>query len=32
MIAATPSAWVRSILPLKKARAVNSPGSATRAP
>ena len=29
---ATASAWVRSSLPLRKARRVNSPGSAARAP
>ena len=29
---ATPSAWVRSRRPFKKARRVNSPGSASRAP
>jgi len=28
----TASAWVRSILPLRNARRVNSPGSAGRAP
>ncbi len=32
MTSITASAWVRSILPLRKARRVNSPGSAARAP
>jgi len=30
--AATASAWMRSRLPLRNARSVNSPGSASRAP
>ena len=32
IISSTASAWVRSSLPLRKARFVNSPGSASRAP
>ena len=32
MTSMTASAWTRSIRPLRKARLVNSPGSASRAP